>query len=277
MQDKPDWFKLHPAAFLQDSVIDAMSSEELGATIRLLCRQWMDGHIPDDTNLLGRLCRMNREAIEAYRPMMELFFPLVGEGQRANRYMWVERETVTAAMQKKRDDGRDAVNRRWSAIRDLEATNRSPIPDLIQEQEEEKKEKKKKNTPLPPKGAKPPKEKKQPQWATAYPEAVVSATAEILSFWPQSGKGHHQPNSTQDVPNTSAALLAGRLAEIEKTADMDVCVEIARSFVSGWQEGKNWLKAAQYFFGRDEDAPFRAYYRAELTSRAMEVENEPAV
>lgn len=126
---------------------------------------------------------------------------------------------------------------------------------------------------------KPPKGKKQPQWATAYPEAVVSATAEILSFWPKSGEGHHQPNTTQDVPNTVPALLAGRLAEMaEKTADMDICVAIARNFVSGWREGRNWLKAAQYFFGREEDAPFRAYYRAELTSRAMEQdEHEPAV
>lgn len=134
----------------------------------------------------------------------------------------------------------------------------------------------------PTKAKKEPKEKKRPMWATAYPDEVVSSVAEIMSFWPQSGKGHRQPTKdgrVEDVPNTSPALLAGRLAELrDQGTDMSICVTIARQFVSGWESGRNWIKAAQYFFGRGEDAPFGPYYRAELTSRAMEQdEHEPAV
>jgi hypothetical protein len=45
---KPEWFKMDPAKFFSDAQVDAMSTLELGACFRLLGRQWIDGHIPDD-------------------------------------------------------------------------------------------------------------------------------------------------------------------------------------------------------------------------------------
>ena len=44
---KPEWFKVDAAKFLSDARVDAMSTQELGACFRLLCRQWLDGAIPD--------------------------------------------------------------------------------------------------------------------------------------------------------------------------------------------------------------------------------------
>ncbi len=90
---KPEWFRMDPAKFLSDAQVDAMSTVELGACFRLLCRQWIDGHIPDDQRALGRLCRLDTTAIgEAWETLCQ-FFPILEPGKRANRFMWVERES----------------------------------------------------------------------------------------------------------------------------------------------------------------------------------------
>ena len=138
-QKKPDWFKMNPAMFLQDSLVEAMTTEELGMTFRLLCRQWIDGWIPDDLDLIARLCRVNRSAIGAsWDSLLSKFFPEIEPGKRANRFMWQERELVIQAMSKKQTDGRIAVTKRWDTIRSLKEANRVPIGDLIQEKERER-------------------------------------------------------------------------------------------------------------------------------------------
>lgn len=109
-------------------------------------------------------------------------------------------------------------------------------------------------------------------WGDAHPEPVVSLTMEIMGFWPSpphdlqppDGKGQRQP-----VPKAKAPELAQRLAEIHSTgADLDICRVIAQRAVQEWREG-SWIKAPQHFFGRSEDAPCRAYYKAEVTNRRM--------
>jgi uncharacterized protein YdaU (DUF1376 family) len=94
---KPAWFKMDPAAFLSDGQVDAMSTLELGACFRLLCRQWLDGHIPDDQHVLARLCRLDADSMAQAWPTLSKFFPVVESGKRANRFMWIEREKVTWA------------------------------------------------------------------------------------------------------------------------------------------------------------------------------------
>lgn len=129
----------------------------------------------------------------------------------------------------------------------------------------------KNNTPLPPKGGK--RGGRVPAWKQEYPEPVTEAVIEILTFWPQDGKGHLQPTrdgSIQDVPHTIAPTLAERLASIhQQGGDMQACVAIARRFVEEWQRREHWMKAAQFFFGVAPDAPWQGYYRAHMTNAAM--------
>jgi len=87
---KPEWFKVDPAKFLSDAQVDVMSTLELGACLRLLCRQWLDGYIPDDLRLLARLCRLDATAMDEAWVTLEPFFPAIEPGKRANRYMWIE-------------------------------------------------------------------------------------------------------------------------------------------------------------------------------------------
>ena len=117
MAEKPPWFKMDPAKFLQDSIVDGMTTLELGASFRLLCRQWIDGYVPDDLDRLARLCRVDRSSMGDLWVTLCHFFPEVETGKRANRFMWIEREIVVSEMGKKSSAGRDSANRRWDKVK----------------------------------------------------------------------------------------------------------------------------------------------------------------
>jgi uncharacterized protein YdaU (DUF1376 family) len=114
---KPEWFKMDPAKFLCDAQVDVMSTLELGACLRLLCRQWLDGFIPDDQRLLARLCRLDTVAMGEAWVSLSSFFPIVEPGKRANRFMWIERDKVIADLERKSDEGTRAARKRWAAKR----------------------------------------------------------------------------------------------------------------------------------------------------------------
>jgi uncharacterized protein YdaU (DUF1376 family) len=173
MADKPDWFKMNPAQFLADATVDAMTTEELGAAFRLLCRQWIDGWIPDDVLILGRLCRLDDKAMAKAWPMVQRLFPVIEDGRRANRFMWEERELVISAMKKRQDDGREAVKRRWAAMRTAKEGYRSPIANLIQDTDTEEESE--------PEGEK--------EERTTCPEAVKPPSGPAVVVLPCVGKG----------------------------------------------------------------------------------------
>jgi uncharacterized protein YdaU (DUF1376 family) len=115
--EKPEWFKLNPAKFLSDKVVDAMSAEELGACFRLLCRQWIDGDVPDDLVLLARHCRLSEEEMRQAWPILSGFFPVVGPGKRANPFMWIEREKVIEDLERLSDEGTRRARKRWDDVK----------------------------------------------------------------------------------------------------------------------------------------------------------------
>ena len=151
---KPLWFKMDPSAFLSDRQIDAMSTLELGACFRLLCRQWIDGHIPDDLRLLARLCRLNDASMREAWVILGSFFPVIEPGKCANRFMWIEREKVLADLERRSDEGTRAARKRWDAKRDSGPSaipsgspNGSPMPDPMQDKSREDKSREEKTLP----------------------------------------------------------------------------------------------------------------------------------
>jgi uncharacterized protein YdaU (DUF1376 family) len=136
---KPEWFKLDPAKFFSDALVDAMSTLELGACFRLLGRQWIDGHIPDDQRRLARLCRLDDATMGEVWLTLSAFFPVVSPGKRANRFMWIEREKVVADLARRSDEGTRFAHKRWEEYRKRNAApiatpNGSPMPHLMQDQ-----------------------------------------------------------------------------------------------------------------------------------------------
>ena len=128
---KPEWFKIDATKFLADAQVDAMSTVELGACFRLLCRQWIDGSIPDDLHLLGRLCRLDATSMGEAWITLSPFFPVLESGKRANRFMWIEREKIVAALERKSDEGTRAARKRWNEVRKrLDATPKNSLSEL---------------------------------------------------------------------------------------------------------------------------------------------------
>jgi len=137
--EKPNWFKMDPAKFLSDAQVDVMTTLELGACFRLMCRQWIDGSIPDDNRLLARLCRLDADEMDQAWVTLAPFFPTIEAGKRANRFMWLEREKVIADLERKSDEGTRAARKRWDETKKINRTpnappNGSPMPEAMQEQ-----------------------------------------------------------------------------------------------------------------------------------------------
>jgi uncharacterized protein YdaU (DUF1376 family) len=129
---KPEWFKMDPAKFLCDAQVDVMGTLELGACFRLMCRQWIDGFIPDDQHLLARLCRLDDAAMGEAWVTLSRFFPMVEAGKRANRFMWIEREKIVTDLEKRSDEGTKAARKRWDDVK--KRRYGSPIPEPMQDQ-----------------------------------------------------------------------------------------------------------------------------------------------
>lgn len=104
------------------------------------------------------------------------------------------------------------------------------------------------------------------EWNSAYPEDIQAAVKGIMAFYPKKGV---QPNSdNQPIPNTSAPLLASRIAAIKaEGGDLFIVLAIAKRYVDEWKNGEHWIKAAQFFFGAE--GPWKDYYQAEVTNRQM--------
>jgi uncharacterized protein YdaU (DUF1376 family) len=127
---------MDPAKFLSDTRVDVMTTLELGACFRLMCRQWIDGFIPDDQNVLARLCRLDASSMAEAWVTLSHFFPVVEPGKRANRFMWIEREKIIADLEKRSDEGTKAARKRWDDVRNKRDAipSGSPMPDPMQDQ-----------------------------------------------------------------------------------------------------------------------------------------------
>jgi len=133
MKSKPFYFTINPSEFLADRLVDSMTATELGAVIRLLCRQWIDGDLPDDKEFLQRLSRLNTDDFNSSWRSIDLFFPVIGNGKRVNRYMAQEREKIVDSMRLKSSKGLKASAKRWgnstpNNVFDVEIDG-SPMPD----------------------------------------------------------------------------------------------------------------------------------------------------
>jgi len=114
----------------------------------------------------------------------------------------------------------------------------------------------------------------------ALPPEISAAAFEITDPWPHH-KTDTQPSfdpkkAPQPVPHTSVPEVAQRLVEIVKEGGkLEICTAIAARAVREFRSEGKWIKACQHFFGKALDAPWRAYYQAEVTNRAMDTPEEP--
>ena len=115
---KPFWFPIDPKALLSDTLVDQMTTLEFGACMRLLCRQWIDGFLPNDKEQLRRLSRLDTTEIDLAWVSICKFFPVsVGDqNKRVNTYADKKRKDITNKMTERSAQAYIASKVRWSNV-----------------------------------------------------------------------------------------------------------------------------------------------------------------
>lgn len=105
-------FQFYPKDFMCDANIIAMGNEELGAYIRLLCVDWIEGGIPDDNLLLSRLSWSLDRWDSIAMTVLSCF------EKRGDRYynprLSQEREKQNKFFEEKAEAGRKGAKSKWS-------------------------------------------------------------------------------------------------------------------------------------------------------------------
>lgn len=114
-QDKPPYFPFYPDDFACDGDVEAMSTEEVGCYILLLCKAWRERvpcSIPDDDEKLARWCRVTPEAWA--RCKNRVLAPWEKRGDRYHqRRLELELEKFHASQERRRTAGRAGAGVRW--------------------------------------------------------------------------------------------------------------------------------------------------------------------
>lgn len=85
-------FQFYPADFLADAAVVAMTMQERGVYITLLCHQWIEGSIPADPAIIGRLVHLEPEVMrEVWASVSPKFQPTDIPGRLANARLERER------------------------------------------------------------------------------------------------------------------------------------------------------------------------------------------
>lgn len=90
MANKPPAFQL----YAQDWFVGTshLTLEEQGAYLRLLCRQWVDGPLPNDSRALARMVSAKQRLFDTVIwPALSPFFPTLDTGRLANPRLEKER------------------------------------------------------------------------------------------------------------------------------------------------------------------------------------------
>ena len=95
-------FQFYPMDWLTDAHVMAMTLEEQGAYVRLLCHQWLEGKLSSDLSLLAKFCGVSLRKMKAMWPNLGPCFEDAGDGFIANsrltrarldRESWLEKSS----------------------------------------------------------------------------------------------------------------------------------------------------------------------------------------
>jgi uncharacterized protein YdaU (DUF1376 family) len=136
-KDVPEWFSFYPYDFMGDENVIAMTLEERGAYITLLCRQWANGSIPADVPALARILKRTTTEMEMLWPAVSPCFPghPVLENRLANTRLELERELTIKRIKGASKGGKTAAeNRRRSKLTstgEVVDLDRSSTPEVV--------------------------------------------------------------------------------------------------------------------------------------------------
>lgn len=116
-------FQFYPKDFLSDSNVVAMSMQERGVYITLICICWDDGSIPADVAALARLCATPPKAFARCWPAVSKCFKLAGD-----RLIHPRLQRERQKQREFRQRQADASRKRWDSRATPRVGNPSAIP-----------------------------------------------------------------------------------------------------------------------------------------------------
>lgn len=149
-EGKYPYFPFYPDDFASDGIVEAMTTEAVGAYILLLCKAWREdppGTIPDNDVVLARWARLTPERWTECKPMVMAAF-LLGKDKRWHQKR-LRKEYIKLCDYKrsKVEAGKAGASKRWhsdSTAIDVPLAKDAIEPELELEPTE------KNNTPKPP-------------------------------------------------------------------------------------------------------------------------------
>lgn len=124
--DHPPAFQFYPADFTSDSKVEAMSTEEVGAYMLLLCKAWREeppGSLPDDDRTLARWTRLTPDRWAEIRSSVLAPFTLGTDSRWHQKRMRLEFTELIKRRRLRAKAGKTGADARWQTH-----SNRTVLP-----------------------------------------------------------------------------------------------------------------------------------------------------
>ncbi len=111
----PPAFPFYATDFLSDAPVMAMTLEERGAYITLLCIAWTEQGVPDDHRKLAKVLRVSPRRFADIWESMEVCWETDGEGRLVSPRMERIRTEMRARSETAKKAGKKGAKKRWGA------------------------------------------------------------------------------------------------------------------------------------------------------------------
>lgn len=112
----PPAFQFYVDDFVSDSAVDAMSNDELGIYIRLLCKAWKEepvGTIPDDDRILANWGKTTPAVWKRAKPSILRAFRAGDDGRLHQKRMESEWQKLLAHREERSRSGKKGADGKW--------------------------------------------------------------------------------------------------------------------------------------------------------------------
>jgi len=111
MSDKPPAFQFYANDFI--GATSSWSNEEVGIYMRLLCHQWVNGHIPSDEKRIARIVSMSIDEFREAWSVVGDKFQAAGKDKLRNKRLEEVRKKQLEYREEMRKRGKKGASNRW--------------------------------------------------------------------------------------------------------------------------------------------------------------------
>lgn len=168
MADRPPFFACYPLDFLNDPLVEVMSTLQVGAYWILLCKAWQfdpPASLPNDDQILARLARVDAEVWRDIKHGVLAPFRLGSDGRYHSKRLRQEYDTALRLIRSRKAGGQKTAQKRWgkgdtetcdsSAIAQLPAQQQLTCSPATEIEIKTQKKEPRKEPPLPPAAVEP--------------------------------------------------------------------------------------------------------------------------